>query len=112
MKKNVYILTEEGSEYSEEGLMYLTEKIEQLSKEKNELVFSMGAIYNDIRKFSEILKMNRDKGDSPYIVISHEKIDIIYDENIDSMIMALDDFAARGIDKTSWQIAMYVFVEN
>ena len=45
----------------------------------------MGAEYNDIRKFAEILKMNRDKGDSPYIVISCENsINIIYDDNIGS----------------------------
>lgn len=49
MKKNVYILTEQGNEYSKEGLLYLTDKIEKLSEEKQELIFNMGAVYNDIR---------------------------------------------------------------
>ena len=72
MKKNVYILTEEGREYSDEGLSYLTEKLGELSHEKNEFVFSMGAIYNDIGKFIEALKINLSKGNYPYIVISHD----------------------------------------
>lgn len=112
MKKNVYILTEQGNEYSKEGLLYLTDKIEKLSEEKQELIFNMGAVYNDIRKFSETLKQNIADGNHPYIVISHDAINIIYDDNINAMIRALDDFVSKNINTTSWQIAMNVFVNK
>ena len=72
----------------------------------------MGAEYNDIRKFSETLKQNIADGNYPYIVISYNAINIIYDDNIEAMIRALDDFVSKNINTTSWQIAMNVFVDK
>lgn len=70
------------------------------------------AVYNDIRKFSETLKQNIADGNYPYIVISYNAINIIYNDNIEAMIRALDDFVSRNINTTSWQIAMNVFVDK
>ena len=70
------------------------------------------AVYNDIRKFSETLKQNIADGNYPYIVISYNAINIIYDDNIEAMIRALDDFVSKNINTTSWQIAMNVFVDK
>ena len=70
------------------------------------------AEYNDIRKFSETLKQNIADGNYPYIVISYNAINIIYNDNIEAMICALDDFVSKNINTTSWQIAMNVFVDK
>lgn len=70
------------------------------------------AVYNDIRNFSETLKQNIADGNYPYIVISYNAINIIYDDNIEAMIRALDDFVSKNINTTSWQIAMNVFVDK
>lgn len=70
------------------------------------------AVYNDIRKFSETLKQNIADGNYPYIVISYNAINIIYNDNIEAMICALDDFVSKNINTTSWQIAMNVFVDK
>lgn len=70
------------------------------------------AVYNDIRNFSETLKQNIADGNYPYIVISYNVINIIYDDNIEAMIRALDDFVSKNINTTSWQIAMNVFVDK
>lgn len=90
--------------------MYITEKLKEICNETNELVFSMGAAYNDIKRFSKVLKDALDAGDLPYIIISCENhIRLIYGGNIQVMIRALDDFASKGSEKTSWQIAVEVF---
>ena len=70
------------------------------------------SVYNDIRKFSETLKQNIADGNYPYIVISYNAINIIYNDNIEAMICALDDFVSKNINTTSWQIAMNVFVDK
>ena len=70
------------------------------------------AVYNDIRNFSETLKQNIADGNYPYIVISYNAINIIYNDNIEAMICALDDFVSKNINTTSWQIAMNVFVDK
>ena len=70
------------------------------------------AVYNDIRNFSETLKQNIADGNYPYIVISYNAINIIYNDNIEAMIRALDDFVSKNINTTSWQIAMNVFVDK
>lgn len=70
------------------------------------------AVYNDIRNFSETLKQNIADGNYPYIVISYNAINIIYDDNIEAMIRALDDFVSKNINTISWQIAMNVFVDK
>ncbi len=87
--KNVYILTEEGRDYSKEGCQFIESMIREKCNESDELIYSMGKIYNDAIYLKEQLEKNKDV----YIAISMvEGIMIIYGENIDATIQLLKDF--------------------
>ena len=44
--KTVYILTEEGREYTKAGCDYIADMVKNIVKDDSDLVFAMGAMYN------------------------------------------------------------------
>ena len=44
--QQVYIITKQGKSYTEEGMKYVQEQLEQRYNEKNELIFFAGAEFN------------------------------------------------------------------
>ena len=97
--KNVYILTKEGRQYTDEGKKYLLKIIREQMHEKNDLTFCQGKVYND----PAFLAADLEKHPDAYVAISSERgIDLIYADNIDVLI---DNLKAYPND-TSWQTAM------
>lgn len=96
--KNVYILTEEGREYSDEGCTFVENMLRKENNETDRLIFSMGAAYNAPKHLIEQL----DKNPESYVIISTEKrIIVISGDNIDVLKQNLSDFP----NQTSWQTA-------
>lgn len=99
MTKNVYILTEEGKAYTEEGIQFLIDTIRNNRNDFCDLVFCQGKLYNDTKYLITELRNNPDA----YVVISHAHgIEIIFNDNIETLIKNLMEHP----NMTSWQIAM------
>ncbi len=56
---NVYILTKNGNEYSDEGCEYLIGKIAEMGEER-EILLKMGDVYNQPKYLAKELKENED----------------------------------------------------
>ena len=96
--KNVYILTREGREYSKEGCDHITGMIVDGYKDTSELIFSMGAAYNDTKHLGSCI----DNDPDCYIAISTEKgIPLFRGPHITAIREKLKN--AGG--KTSWEVA-------
>ena len=103
--KSVYILTEEGREYSDEGCRYITNMLMEGCGETDQLVFNMGAVYNDPEFLDRELEQNPDC----YVVISAwEGIMAIYGDSIKELRKALYDFPGQ----TSWKTANMIWQEE
>lgn len=91
---NIYILTETGSHYTEEGKQYL---MDNMSEKHNiaDFVFHEGKSYNDPETLIKSLKNTV----NPYVVISMDLITVLYYGNIDAAIRALNDHK----DRSAWE---------
>ena len=91
--KNVYILTKEGKEFSKEGCELIKDMIIVNFKETDELVFSMGDVYNKPEHLKSVLAKNPDS----YLAVSDKKntassVTVICGDNIKATISLLNDF--------------------
>lgn len=99
---NVYILTEEGREYTQEGCEYITNILKEQFNENNELVFNMGYAYNKPNYLTKELDLHPNS----YITISTDHgITTVNPEGIPIFKRALHDFP----NQTSWLTACMVF---
>lgn len=103
--KKVYILTEKGSGYSDEGCEYLAEMLRDQRNETGELSFMMGDAYNKPERLKRYL--DEDNGNS-YVAFSSERIVIFTDDSIDVLKRALNDMP----EKTSWECAQIVLEDT
>lgn len=105
--KNVYILTEEGRAYSDEGLQYLTALIREQRDDDSELQFRMGATYNVAAVLAYDLEQNPDA----YVAISREDGIVMASGGFVSALSreltaaALAHETAAQEEKTSWEVA-------
>lgn len=96
--KHVYILTEEGRDYTKEGCLYITDVLKKKCNETDRLMFHTGLLYNDPKELDKDLEMHPDC----YVVISLTTgMPILYGENIQGLRNALHDFP----NQTSWRTA-------
>ena len=97
--RNVYILTSEGREYSEDGCKYVEGMIRSHVDDPCQFIFSMGDIYNKTKHMLKCLVNNPES----YVAISTtEDIKILYGDSIKTF----KDRLKTETEKTSWQIAL------
>ena len=105
---NVFILTREGKEYSDEGCRYVEDLIRRFVNDGRTFIFSMGAIYNDPLHLMKCLINNR----CSYVAIStHKSIWILgfEEDHQQKLIRELRNPENEG--KTGWEIALNLFYE-
>lgn len=101
--KHVYILTEHGKTYTDDGLKFVSDHIKKNFGYDGEFMFVMGGAYNKARH----LKRELEDHPGSYVVISHEKgIDFLKDKNVEGFTRALGDYP----DDTSWHTAVRFFI--
>lgn len=99
--RNIYILTEGGKAYSDEGCEYITETIRNRINDPCNFVFLMGDNYNDPEELSRELFLHP----RSYVVISRKtEITTLSGDAIG----ILRDQLEETIGMTSWQIACQV----
>ncbi len=95
----IYILTREGKEYSEEGCYYVENMIREKTNDQCEFIYSMGAVYNDTKHMKECLINNLDS----YVVISMKTgIGIIFGD----LLVDFNERLTKAENKTSWEVAV------
>ena len=73
--KTVYILTEEGREYTKAGCDYIADMVKNIVKDDSDLVFAMGAMYNEAKYLIMALEEHPDA----YIAVSTaENVELIW----------------------------------
>lgn len=93
--KNVYILTEEGKEFSKDGCDLIKNMIKVNFKDEDELTFSMGAVYNR----PSHLKSELEKHPDCYIAVSTANgLHVLCGDNVKETILILGD----SPNKSSW----------
>ena len=99
----VYILTEEGRAYTDEGIKYVLSQIRNTFNDTSEVVINQGALYNQPDVLSEFLRKDPEHS---YVFISHEKgLEIMYDINdINRFIRLLD--SVSDDHTTAWEMIM------
>jgi hypothetical protein len=104
MKKaiNVFIITEEGRSYNNEGLMCITNVLKEHYNVTDELIFGMGLKYNDPKFLCQELKQNPD---SFVAISSAEGIQFIPAPNIPGICQMLTDYP----NESSWKLFMKYF---
>ena len=101
--QQVYIITKQGKNYTEEGMKYVKEQLEKRYNEKNELIFFAGTEYNKPKNLLAALKDNN----NAYVIVSFDE-GIAYFPKTDiplickNMQLAVDN----NYDDTSWEILM------
>lgn len=99
---NVYILTEEGCEYTKEGCMHVTNLLKENFNETNELTFSMGYAYNKPNYMIKELELHPNS----YLAISTDhNIITVNPDGIPVFKEALTDLP----NQSSWETACMVF---
>ena len=100
---NVYILTEEGRVYNEEGVRYVLDQIRNTFHDTSDVNLEEGALYNSPDVLAKYL--NEDPEHS-YVFVSHNKgLEILYDINdIKRFLGLLED--RDNANETSWSIIM------
>ena len=102
---NVYILTEEGRDYTQEGYNHVASLLKEHFNENNELIFSVGYAYND----PKYLIKEFDLHPNSYIAISTDHgITTVNPDGIPVFKKALGDFP----DQSSWKTACMVFEDE
>lgn len=103
--KHVYILTETGRVYTDEGCKVVAEGIKKNFGYDGEIMFVMGEAYNKARN----LKRELEDHPGSYVVVSHEKgIDYLKDKNVEGLMRALDDYP----DERSWNTVIRFFIDD
>jgi agmatine/peptidylarginine deiminase len=101
--KQVYILTEEGRAFSEEGLEFIKQMILDKCQDTSELLFSMGQAYNRPKHLITELKLHPDS----YLAFSireSQSVFILYgEENTKAAIERLENAKP---DEISYNILM------
>lgn len=93
----VYIVTKEGRAYSDEGLRFVTDQLQDNYKITDELTFIMGESLNNPKYLSKKLDSEQDKA----LVVSIENgVFTLYDKSdIQKVIRLLNE----NQNQTSWQ---------
>ena len=103
--KHVYILTEHGKTYTDEGLKFVAEGIKNHFGYDDEIIFVSGEAYNEAKHLKRELEYHV----GSYVVISHEKgIFYLADTNVKGLERALGDYP----DETSWNTAVRFFIDD
>lgn len=109
--KYVYILTKEGRGYTTEGLEHLTKEIKNRFNCTDELLFHMGANFNNAEYLAERLENSLSSPDetTPIVVLSYDKgILYLHDEGINILIENLKE----NPTVSSWQYLYNETVKN
>lgn len=93
---NVYILTEQGKEYTKEGIQFIIDKL-SINNNIQEYMFYQGKTYNN----PEYLVNNLKTTSNNYIILSDTpKITVMQGDNIAAAVAALSD----NLTQDSWKI--------
>lgn len=100
---NVYILTEEGRTYNEEGTKYVLNQIRTTFNDQSDVNLSEGMLYNKPDVLTRFLKKDPEHS---YVFISHDRgLEIMYDvDDIKRFVGLLED--PDNENETSWSIIM------
>lgn len=94
---NVYVITKEGRDYTDEGKKYIRDKLTGEYGVTGEIVMSFGQTYNDPETLADALKRHKD---TAYVIISGTTGMFIYSpESNEGMMLYLKDHP----DQTSWE---------
>ena len=104
---NIYILTEHGNDYTDEGILCVKEEIKDLGI-TDELQFTTGRTLNKPKVLLELLK-----DDEPSVVmlsIPNRRI-YFYEKNINALVEGLEEqIEEKGTDDFSVWDSLYVFI--
>lgn len=105
---NVYILTEEGRAYSDEGIQFVLKMLREEMNCNKEITICQGQIYNNI----PFLVNELEKPVDSYIIISTEKmIGAIQPEQIKNFIQNLKNYP----EASAWEVAregLHIFYDE
>ncbi len=102
--KNVFILTESGSSYTDQGCDFITERVRKTYGDDSELTFGSGAIFNDAEHLAKCIDDHPDC----YVTIStKDNVITICKDAVEKLREDLK--GANG--KTSWEVAVAMIEE-
>lgn len=103
--KNVYILTQKGLGYTDEGLAFISESIRKDFEDFSDLRFCMGIAYNN----ANLLRKELERHSDAYVVISHRNgMEIISERDFDILIEGL----IHDTTVSSWSVAYGIFTNE
>jgi len=106
----VYILTETGKSYTDEGLEYIEKRIAKKHPENDGCIYFMGSDYNDRFELAQRLRADNKNNIFPYIFISTEDdlLSIYCENGITNHIAELLECDELE-DCTSWESMLEIY---